>query len=133
MTKLIDFLEASDIITNYEGSRESLLLLVAKSHQESCTDIHAFIWRHCVSYRPLDSINLGFEFLIPYYADNIEDLGDWRGHPSIISLDASIGCHQIRVRECDQERIALFTPSRTKKTNKVLPFVPTNTLAFTLL
>ena len=45
-------------------------------------------------------------------------------------LDARSGYHQIRVRDCDKEKLTLFTPSRTKKTYKVLPFGSTNAPAF---
>ena len=43
MTKLTAALDASDIINDCEGAWESLLPIAAKPHQESCTDIHAFI------------------------------------------------------------------------------------------
>ena len=81
-------LEDNFLITNFEGVWRSLLLLTAKSHQESCTDDHAFIWRLCASYRSLNSITLGFEFSIPHCADSIEDLGNSCDPLSIISLDA---------------------------------------------
>ena len=41
--KTVADLEASDLITDCEGARGSLLLLAAKHHQESCTNIHDFI------------------------------------------------------------------------------------------
>ena len=43
-----------------------------------------------------------------------------------VSLDARSGYHQIRVRNCDQEKLAFFTLSGEKKTYNVLPFGPTN-------
>ena len=101
MTAQIADLEANDIITDCEGSWGSLLLLATKPQQESCDDINTFVWRLCVSYRPLNRITLGFEFTIPRCADSIEDLGDSRGSLSIVSLDTRSGYHQIRVRESD--------------------------------
>ena len=76
MRKIIADLEANKLIRDCEGPWGSLLLLLAKPHQESCTNILAFIWRLCVSYLPLNNITLGFEFPIPRCADSIEDLGD---------------------------------------------------------
>ena len=101
MTKLIADLEVNNLIRDCEGPWGSLLLLAAKPHQESCTNISAFIWRLCVSYRPLNKITLGFEFPIPRCVDSIEDLGDSCGPIFTISLDARSGYHQIRVRKCD--------------------------------
>ena len=99
------------IIADYEGAWGSLLLLEAKSQQESFTNIHAFIWRICVSYRSLNNITLGFEFLIPRCVDSIEDPGDSYGPILIISLDTRIGYYQIRVRKFDKNNLAFFTPS----------------------
>ena len=95
MNKLIDALENSDLIRDCEGAQGSLLLLAAKSHQESCDDIDFFIWRLCVSYRALNSIPLPFQFPIPRCADSIEDLGDSCGPVYTTSLDARSGYHQI--------------------------------------
>ena len=55
-------------------------------------------------------------FPISRCVDSTEDLGDSRRLLSTISLDAWSGYHQIRVRENDQEKLAIFTPSGTKKT-----------------
>ena len=115
MTKIIADLEASDLITDCEGAWGFLLLLAVKLQQESCTDIHAFIWRRCVSYRCLHSTTLGFEFPIPRCADGVKDLGDSCGPLSIIFLYIRSGYRQIRFWECDQEKL---TPSKTKKTYK---------------
>ena len=130
MTKLITDLEVNKLNRDCEGPWGSLLILVAIPHQESCTNILAFIWRLCVSYRPLNKITLGFEFPIPRCADSIEDLGDSSGPIFTISLDVRSGYRQIRVRKCDQEKLAFFTPSREKKTYEVLPFGPTNEPSF---
>lgn len=104
MTAQIADLEANGIITDCEGAWSSLLLLAAKPHQESYDDINTFVWRFCVSYRPLNRIIFGFEFPIPRCTNIIEELGDSRGSLSILSLDTRSGYHQIRVRESDQEK-----------------------------
>ena len=130
MTKIIADLETNKLIRDCEGPWGSLLLLVAKPHQESCTNISAFIWRLCVSYRPLKKITLGFEFSTPRCADRIEDLGDSCGPIFIISLDIRSGYHQIGVRKCDQEKLAFFNPSGEMKEYEILPFGPTNALSF---
>ena len=101
MIKLIADLEENKLIRDYEGPWGALLLLAATPHQQSCTDILAFICRFCVSYRPLNKVTLGFEFPVLRYADSIKDLGDSCGPIFNISLDARSGYHQIRVRKCD--------------------------------
>lgn len=132
MTKLINNLEESDLIFDCEGASESLLLLTAKPHQESCQDIHAFVWILCVSYCALNIITIGFEFPISRCADSIEDLGDSCGSLYNISLDARNGYHQLSVRKNNQEKIAFFTSNRTNKTYKVMPFGPKMILYFIL-
>ena len=42
MNQYITVLEDSGLITDYKGSRGSLLLFTAKPHQEDCSDINAF-------------------------------------------------------------------------------------------
>ena len=128
--KLIVDLEANNLIKDCKCPWGSLLLLAAKPDQESCTNILAFIWILCVSYRPLNKITLGFEFPIPRCADSIEDLGDSCGPIFTISLDSRSGYHQIRVRKCDQEKLVFFTPNEEKKTFEVLSFGPTNAPSF---
>ena len=76
MNKHITVLEDSRLITECEDSWGSLLLLAAKPHQEMCFNINDFIWRLCVSYRPLTSITRSFEYPISRFADSIEDLSD---------------------------------------------------------
>ena len=93
MNKHIQALDDSSLITDCTGHWESLLLLATKLHQEDCTDVDNFIWRLCVSYRPLNGITRSFEFPIPRCADSIEELGGVCGNLSIISLDARSGDH----------------------------------------
>ena len=114
MNKHIEALDASGLITDCTGPWGSLLLLAPKPHQEDCNDVKVFIWRLCVSYRPLNGITRSFEFPISRCADSIEELGDSCGILFIISLDARSGYHQIRVRQCDQEKLA-FLPLMARR------------------
>ena len=104
----------------------ALLLLAAKPYQESCIDINKFILRLCITYCPLTSVTRTFEFLIPRCSDSIEDLGDSYGNLFSISLDARSGYHQIKVRPCDQGKLALFTPNSKNKCFVVILFGPKN-------
>ena len=101
-------------------------LLASKLHQEFCEDIHAFVWRLCVSYRAFNSITVGFEFPILRCANSIEDLGDSCGTMHKIFLDVQNCCNQMFVRTSDQENFTFFTPSGSNKTYNVLPFGHTN-------
>ena len=131
MLKQISDLEDNKWIRDCIGPWGTLLLLAAKPHQESCTNIDQFVWRLCVSYRALNGVTRSFEFLSPRFSFSIEDLGDsYYGKLYFISLDARSGYHQIRVRECDQEKLAFFTPDGKKKCFVVIPFGPKNTPAF---
>ena len=105
INQYITALENSGLITDCEGSWDSLLLFTTKSHQEDCSDINAFIWRLCVSYIPLNSITRSFEYPIPYCADSIEDLDDSGGPLYMISLNARSDYHQIQIRSCDQDKL----------------------------
>ena len=80
MTNQITDHEANGLITDCEEGWGSLFLLITKPHQESCDDINTFIWRFCVSCRPLNYITLAFEFPISHCADSIEDIGNSCGY-----------------------------------------------------
>ena len=108
----------------------ALSLLAAKPHPESCVHINNFCWRFCVSYRILNSVTRSFEFLIPRFFDSIEYFGDSYGSLFFIPLDAFSGCHQIKVRICDQEKLAFFTPDGKNKCFVVIPFVAKNSPVF---
>ena len=130
MSKQISDLEYNKWIRDFIGPWDTLLLLVAKPHQESCTNIDQFVWRLCVSYRYLNGVTRSFEFLIFRCFNSIEDLGDSYGKFYFIYLDDRSIYHQIRVRECDQEKLDFFTPEGKKKCFVVMPFGPKNAPAF---
>lgn len=108
-----------------------MIVLAPKPHQESVTDIKDFIWRICVSYRRLNSINELFEFPIPQCDDAVTVLGIQTGEDLFfISLDAKQGYHQILVRKEDRQKLAFFAPDGNKYTFRVMPFGPTNAPGF---
>ena len=71
MNANIQILEENDWICVCECTLGSLLLLAPKPHQEGCTDINDFVWRLCVSYRPLKGVAKSFEYPIPRCSDSI--------------------------------------------------------------
>ena len=110
MSKQISDLEHNKWIRDCTGPWGALLLLAAKAHQKSCTNINKLVRRLCVSYRALDTVTRSLEFPIPRCSDSIKDLGNSYGKLYLISFDDRSGYHQIRVRECDQEKLAFFIP-----------------------
>ena len=115
MDEHIQALEANDWICDCEGPWGSIVVLAPKPHQESCVNIKDFVWRLCISYRPLNGVTKSFEFPIPRCTDSIENFGDSSGRMYFISLDARSGYHQIRVRKRDQEKLVFFTPNGKKE------------------
>ena len=118
MDKHIHILETNECICDCEGSWGSLVLLVPKPHQEGGTDINDFLWRLCISYRPLNGVTRSFEFSIPRCADSIEVFGHFSGLIYFISLDTRSGYHQIRVRQQDQDTLAFLIPSGKGKPSR---------------
>jgi hypothetical protein len=112
------------------GPWGSLIVLAPKPHQEEVESIEDFIWRMCVSYRKLNQVTLPFEYPIPRCEDAIDDFGDSAGKLFFISLDARSGYHQLAVRECDQDKLAFFSPDGEKYTWPVMPFGPCNAPGF---
>ena len=112
------------------GPWGSLIVLAAKPHQESVTNIVDFIWRMCVSYRALNRITKPFQFLIPRCDDSIYMLGGGSVLIFVITLDAKQGYHQIAVKYSDQEKLDFFAPDDYKYCYTVMPFGPTNALTF---
>ena len=88
------------------------------------------MWRLCVSYQSLNTMSKSFMLPIPRCAESIEDFGDSNGPMFSITLDARQGYHQILVRFRDREKLVFFTPDGKKKTFRVMPFGPKNTLVF---
>ena len=130
MTAQISQLENNGWIRDCVGPWGDLLLLVDKPHEESCNNINKFMQKLCVSYWSLNGVTRSFEFLIPRCSDSIEDLGDLYGKLFFISLDTCSVYHQIRVQECDHEKLAFFTFEGKKKCVVVMPFGPKNAPVF---
>jgi hypothetical protein len=126
----VDVLKGNGWIRRCFGPWGSSIVLAAKPHQEHITDILEFIWRLCVSYRRLNQVTLPFEYPIPRCDDAIDNFGDSAGRLYFIALDNKTGYHQIKVRECDQEKLAFFAPDDEKYCFGVMPFGPRNAPAF---
>ena len=107
-----------------------MIVLAQKSHQEHVNTTDDFVWRMCVSYRKLNSITKPFQFPIPRCDDAVMILSWGAGDIWIISLDARQGYHQVSVRPSDREKLAFFAPNDRKYCFNVMPFGPTNALAF---
>ena len=122
MTEHITQLRIIHQIRDCTGPWGTLLLLAAELHQEYCFHIDKFVWRLCVSYHQLNSVTRSFEFPIPRCSDSIKYLGYSFRSLFFISLDARSDYHQIRVRTCDQEKLAFFTPDGKHKCFVVIPF-----------
>ena len=108
----------------------SLIVLVAKPHQEYVIDINDFIWRMCVSYRALNRITKPFQLPIPRCDDYVYMLGNGSVLIFIITLDDRQGYHQIAVKQSDQEKLIFFSPDDFKYCYTVMPFGPTNAHPF---
>ena len=87
MSRHISQIDNNNWIGDCVGPPGVLLLLIAKSHQEFCTNIDKCVWRMCVRYRSLNVVTRSFEFPIPRCSDSIEDLEDSYGNLFFISLD----------------------------------------------
>ena len=107
-----------------------MIVLAQKSHQESVTNIEDFFWRMCVSYRRLNAITASFQIPFPRRNDAIIILGEVAGNIWIISLDSRQDYNQISVRKYEREKLPFFTPNDRIYTYNVMPFSPTNILAF---
>ena len=97
MNNHIQVLEDNDWIYDCVGNWGSLLLLAAKPHQKSYIIIYVFIWRLCVSYRPLNSATRSSKLPISYYIDIIVNFGDSCDHINLITLNNLSRYHQIRI------------------------------------
>ena len=117
-------------IEHCEGGWESPIVLAPKPHQESIDDIDDFVANVCL----LQGFEHGYSTIqISHRAmrcSYIEDLGDSGGMLWFICLGKAQGYHQIGVRKCDRQKLALFGPEGLKWTFKVLPFGPTNAPPF---
>ena len=112
MNQHISPFEISGLITNSKIAWDTLLLIVVRPHQVDCIYIGAFAWLVCVSYQPMSSTTLSFEFPLPRCANSIEYLGNLCGPLSMTSLDARSGYHT--------------------KTFKIIPIRPKNVPDFML-
>ena len=85
-------------------------------HQEHIDKVTDLVWRMCVSYRGLNRVTNPFEYPIGRCDDAIEDVGDGTQYVYFVSVDSANGYHQIKVRRCDREKLAFFSPDDEKYT-----------------
>ena len=103
-----------------------MIELAAKPHQEHIDDIRKFVWNMCVSYREVNKVTKLYEYPIPRcdMAITIIELGSSGIY--FITVDARQGYHQVKVRDCDVEKLAFFGPDDKKYGFTVMPFGPVN-------
>jgi len=109
-----------------QGGWAAMIELPPKLHQEAVIRIHEFIWRMCVSYRPLNAVTAPFEFPIPRCDEALDNFAPGAGCLYWISLDAKSSYHQIAVYWLHREKLAFILPDNTKETFDVMPFGPKN-------
>ena len=108
-----------------KGPWGSLIVILAKPHQQHVTNINNLIWRICDSYRKLNVVTKPFQYPIPQCDESVTILNFGAHRIWIITLDARHGYHQVAVRTVDQEKLALFAPDNHKYCFSVIPFGPT--------
>lgn len=97
-------------IRHCKGPYEAFIILVAKIHQETITNIDDFVWRMCVSYCSLNVATRPFKLPNGKGNDTLGYLNNSHGHLWFISLDARSGYHQVVVRVVDQDKLAFSDP-----------------------
>ena len=129
--KQVKVLLANGLISKCtRGGWGSPVVLAPKPHQEHINEVEMLIWRMCVSYRGLNRVTNPFKYPIGRCDDAIEDVGNGTQYVYFIIVDSAQGYHQIRVRECDKDKLAFFAPDDEKYTWEVMPFGPTNAPTF---
>ena len=102
-------LEDSELITDYERSGYSLLLLTTKPSQEDCTDINHFIWSLYISYQPLHSINRSFEYTIPRCVDTIGHFRKFNDSLSMCPIDDRSEYFQLSIIGRKTKKISIYS------------------------
>ncbi len=99
-------------------------LLAPKPHQEHVRNIDKYVWRFCVNYIPLNSVNP----IIAYPIQRCDSaINEEFGQGSIFWFwDAPMGYHQLAVTKASQEKLAFQGPNAIKWTYTIMPFGPTN-------
>ena len=102
------------------------IVLAIKLHQEHVDDTNDFVWRVCMYYRGLNRITKFFEYPISRCDTAVTIFESDLGRMCIIIVDTKQGYNQIKVRERDVEKLALFGPDNKKYAFTVMPFGPVN-------
>ena len=77
-------------------------MLAENPYPDHVTNIDAFIWRMCISYRKLNDIPKPFKFPITCCDNAIISVGAGYDTIYIISLDVRQGYHQVQLRKIDK-------------------------------
>ncbi len=110
MTKLANELEANGVIEDDDGPWGSLVVLAGKPHQEH-KHWSEYVWRLCVSYRPLNAITRPFIFPSRRCDDAARDIGSSRFY---IVMDLLWGYWQVGLTEQSKGKTAFFVPHGKK-------------------
>lgn len=123
--KLVDALQKKGIIEDDDGPYGSLVVLAGKPNQD-----HAhwsqYVFRLCISYRPLNGVTRPFTFPILRCDDAVEDIG---GATVAITLDLDAGYWQVLVHSSSRPKTAFYIP-KGKKRWKNMPMGLQNAHAF---
>ena len=102
--RLCQALKDNDMVVHDDGPWGALIVLAAKPGQENVA-WWDFIWRLCVSYRPLNRITRPFRFPFRRCDDAVINIGQGRFR---ISIDMDSGYWQIPVELRSQAKLAFF-------------------------
>ena len=121
ITILAAKLEANGLIEDDDGPWGALVVLAAKPHQEH-KHWSEYIWRLCVSYRPINAITRPFIFPSRRCDDSAKDIG---ASTCFITMDLLWGHWQVPLTEQAKSKTAFFVPNG-KKRWRVMPMGATN-------
>jgi hypothetical protein len=125
ITKLCKEMEKNGFIEDDDGPWGSRVVLAQKPDQghKHWTE---YIWRLCVSYRPLNAITRPFTFPAPRCDNAILDLGPTSVY---ITMDMKSGYWQIEMTESSKCKTAFFVPKGKKRFSR-MPMGATNAHPF---
>ena len=84
----------------------------------------------CVSYRGLNIVTKIYEYPKPCCDMAVAIFQMGSSKMWMITVDTKQGFHQVKVRECDIDKLTFFAPNHKKYAFKVMPFGPVNATAF---
>ena len=84
----------------------------------------------CVSYRGLNKVTKVYTYPIPRCDMDVTIFQIGSSRLWIITVDTKQDYHQVKIRQCDIDKLAFFGPNYRKYAFKVMPFGPVNDPAF---